>query len=185
MGAANKSSKARPSSASSIEDMESVSLQNDESMEDVEQHYNQLKAKSSSFGKDDCVTGWNSLFTHSEDPYTNLQFLEHRDEHTPALVVVDIADVNLAPVPEIWKNMRVGFFIGKKPNYHVVNDSLLRAWKPKQRVDFERIDGDFFYFKFRSFQDSQRVLEVGSWFVFGFLWFSEDDLNHRPFKRQS
>lgn len=83
----------------------------------------------------------------------------------------------------------LGFFVGKRPCWDTINYSLNRAWKPKDELEIQR-QGEFYIFKFKSFEESQNILEAGPWFVHGQLlvlkrWsknqsMQKDELNSIP-----
>lgn len=52
------------------------------------------------------------------------------------------------------RNALVGFFMGKRPHYLAVKLSLTRAWRSTEKVEFQ------------TYQESQRILEEGPWFVY-------------------
>lgn len=68
----------------------------------------------------------------------------------PALIHVeprfgeDILDEEAVVVPEEWSNSLVGFFVGSKPPYPVVRDSLTIAWRSLSGVEFSTLDNDFY-----------------------------------------
>lgn len=60
----------------------------------------------------------------------------------------------------------MGFFVGPKPSPKVIiRAELSKAWRLS--FDVHELERGFFLFKFNSLDDSQRVLELGPWFVFG------------------
>lgn len=62
----------------------------------------------------------------------------------------------------------MGFFISNSPMFFAIKSSLTKAWKCQEGVVFySYLDNTFFIFKFKSFFESQKVLEEGPWFVNG------------------
>lgn len=111
--------------------------------------------------------GWASLFNAPADPSRNVSFLEPRSANSPTLLNCNLQGEDLVEVAEEWKNALVRFFVGKRPHYLAVRASLSKAWKSKACIEFEALHNGFFMFKFKSFEDRQRILEEGPWFVGG------------------
>lgn len=65
------------------------------------------------------------------------------------------------------RNALVGFFVNKRPHYLAVKSSLTKAWRSTEEVEFHALENGFFMFKFHTYQESQRILEEGPWFVYG------------------
>lgn len=107
------------------------------------------------------AVGWASLFSAPADPSRNLSFLEPRSANSPALMNCDLRGEDLVEVAEEWKNALVGFFVGKRPHYLAVRALLSKPWKSEAGVEFEALHNGFFMFKFKSFEEGQRILEEG------------------------
>lgn len=78
---------------------------------------------------------------------------------------IDLGKEDLDETPPYWENTLAEFLVGQRPFFPFVLESLTKAWKSKEKIEFSRIDSGFVLFKFRTPEKSQRVLEQGSWFV--------------------
>ncbi|KAJ6941864.1 hypothetical protein NC652_007818 [Populus alba x Populus x berolinensis] len=65
-----------------------------------------------------------------------------------------------------WNRCMVGFSLGFKMNFHMVNTIATRAWKRYGLEDVMTTAGGFMIFRFNTVDDMQGVLEKGPW-MFG------------------
>lgn len=63
------------------------------------------------------------------------------------------------------KNPLVGFFVGERSHYPFVKSNQTKAWKVHEEVEFHSMENGFFLVKFYSFEESQKILGEGSWFI--------------------
>lgn len=133
--------------------------------------------------------GWAGLFSE-EDSDLNLSFQAPRQADQPKIADVELRDDDHGDISKIWKNTLVGFFVGKRPFFDAVRYALTRAWNSSEEVEFHRLAQEIFMFKFKTFEESQRILEARPWFVKGHLlvlrrWtenqnFQKEEMNSVP-----
>lgn len=106
---------------------------------------------------------WNSLFSKDAELPPALKYLNPCKDTTPEGYIAELGEEDCRE--DNWKNTLVGFCIGLKPDLKVIKENLAMACNLKFATT--RFEKGYFIFKFQSFEDSQRVLETGPWFIFG------------------
>lgn len=97
------------------------------------------------------------MLSNKPTPICNLKFLESTIGKSPQGWDVDMPKEDIKDMGERWKSALVGFFVGKKPNYHSIKFNLSRAWN-LDVLEVDRMQNGFFLFKFKFFEEEAREL---------------------------
>lgn len=80
---------------------------------------------------------------------------------------IDMPNSDLVDLGARWRNTLVGLSVGNKPNYFAVKHHPTRAWKTQHRVEIESMKNGFYLSIFKNYEEIQKILKVGPWFVNG------------------
>lgn len=90
------------------------------------------------------TTEWGISFLKKTYTTAPLKYLNPTAEPKPGVAVTDLVVNDLARVKDEWRNTIVGFYIGNRPFFGAVRDSLIKDWRTHEEIDFERLHKDFF-----------------------------------------
>lgn len=64
---------------------------------------------------------------------------------------------------EEWKNTLIGNYLGRRPSFAFIRDSVKKIWKLKSSVEVTMLETGLFIFRFSCSKDKHKVLEGGVW----------------------
>ena len=105
------------------------------------------------------VKRWRDLVAaRSTKPSEELEFFPPKEE----FVAVFDADDEAASAA-IWRNTLVGYVLGPKPFFHHLKAAVGRLWRPRGGVRVFSRENGYFFFKFDSESECDRILQDGPW----------------------
>lgn len=64
-----------------------------------------------------------------------------------------------------WQNALVGYFLGKKPPFQMVENSVRKMWRLKRELQVRIVGYGIFIFMFSSNEEKIKTLEGGPWHI--------------------
>ena len=68
-----------------------------------------------------------------------------------------------------WENTLVGYVLGDKPFYMHLKACVHRMWRPSCSLDIFSRENGYFFFKFGTKEECNRILQTGPWLFDGRL----------------